>query len=75
MSRYDQVIRRGTLQLTERGGFMQFYLKDGRVNAFLATNRGIKEMQAVQRLILSRRTFEDTSILADESVDLQGLTS
>lgn len=75
MSKYDQVIRRGALQLTERGGFMRFYLKDGRVNAFLALNRGIKEMQAVQRLILSRRTFEDTSILADESVDLQGLTS
>jgi len=69
----DLVVRRGPLQLSDKGGFAQFYLRQGRIQAYLSVNRPSKEAQAAQKLILNRQIIEDTSSLNSESVDLNTL--
>jgi 3-phenylpropionate/trans-cinnamate dioxygenase ferredoxin reductase subunit len=69
----ELVVRRGPLQLSDKGGFAQFYLSQGRIQAYLSVNRPIKEAEAAKRLILSRQTIEDPSILGNESLDLNAL--
>lgn len=69
----ELVVRRGPLQLSDKGGFAQFYMNGGRIQAYLSVNRPIKEAEAAQRLILSRRAIEDPSILRNETVDLNAL--
>jgi NADPH-dependent 2,4-dienoyl-CoA reductase/sulfur reductase-like enzyme len=69
----ELVVRRGPLQLTDKGGFAQFYLGQGRIQAYLSVNRPFKENEAAKKLILSRQTMEDSSVLGNESVDLETL--
>lgn len=73
LSDYDRVVRRGELKVTEQGGFAQFYLKDGRLMAYLGVNRKLKDERAAQKMILARRTFDDPGVLASEATDLQVL--
>ena len=73
LSEHDQVVRRGEMKVTERGGFAQFYLRKGRLMAYLGVNRKFKEEKAAQKLIVSKRTIDDVSALEDESKDLQSL--
>jgi NADPH-dependent 2,4-dienoyl-CoA reductase/sulfur reductase-like enzyme len=69
-----KVVRRGQLELTEKGGFAQFYVKDDMVDAYLSVNRSFKEAQAAQKLILSRRQVQVSS-LQDEKTDLSSLSA
>jgi len=69
----DVVIRRGPLELSDKGGFAQFYLAQARVQAYLSVNRPLKEAEVAKNLISSRQTIGDTSLLSDESVDLNTL--
>jgi NADPH-dependent 2,4-dienoyl-CoA reductase/sulfur reductase-like enzyme len=69
----DAVIRRGPLEPTEKGGFAQFYLNQGRVQAYLSINRPYREAEAAKKLILSREPVKDVSLLGDESVDLNNV--
>jgi len=69
----DTVIRRGSLELSEKGGFAQFYLNGDRIQAYLSVNRPSMEAQAAQELILKRQRIENASVLADESRDLSAL--
>ena len=71
----ELVVRRGPLQLTDKGGFAQFYLSQGRIQAYLSVNRPFKENEAAKKLILSRQTIEDSSVLGNESVDLGTLAN
>ena len=71
----DLVVRRGPLQLTGKGGFAQFYLSQGRIQAYLSVNRPFKENEAAKTLILSQQTMEDSSVLSNESVDLETLAN
>ena len=73
LSDHDRVVLRGERKLTDQGGFIQFYLKGHRIMAYLGVNRKLKEERAAQRLIASRRPFEDTRPLEDPSVDLAAL--
>ena len=73
LSDHDRVVLRGERRLTDQGGFIQFYLKQGRIMAYLGINRKLKEERAAQKLILSRRRFDDPSMLADPSADLVAL--
>jgi 3-phenylpropionate/trans-cinnamate dioxygenase ferredoxin reductase subunit len=73
LSDHDRVVLRGERKLTDQGGFVQFYLRDGRVMAYLGVNRKLKEERAAQKLIASRRAFADTKPLEDVSVDLAAL--
>jgi len=61
----DVVIRRGPLELSDKGGFAQFYLAKRRVQAYLSVNRSSKEAEEAKNLILSRQTIEDLSLLGD----------
>ncbi len=72
---HDQVILRGERRLTDQGGFAQFYLKGGRVMAYLGVNHKLKEERAAQKLIASRRAFGDTKPLEDLGVDLTALAA
>ncbi len=67
---HDRILLRGERQLTDQGGFVQFYLKEGRVMAYLGVNRRLKEERAAQKLIASRRVFADPAPLQDLGVDL-----
>jgi NAD(P)H-nitrite reductase large subunit len=69
----DAVIRRGTLELSEKGGFAQFYLSQGLVQAYLSVNRPYKEAEPAKKLILGRQPVKDVSLLGNESVDLNNL--
>jgi NADPH-dependent 2,4-dienoyl-CoA reductase/sulfur reductase-like enzyme len=69
----DVVIRRGQLELSDTGGFAQFYLAQARVQAYLSVNRPFKEAEVAKNLIFSRQTIKDISFLSDESVDLNTL--
>lgn len=71
LSDHDQIVRRGEMKLTDQGGFAEFYLKGGRVMAYLGLNRKLKDERAAQKIILSRRVFVDPSVFTDESKDLQ----
>lgn len=71
----ELVVRRGPLQLTDKGGFAQFYLSQGRIQAYLSVNRPFKENEAAKKLILSRQTMEDSSVLGNESIDLETLAN
>lgn len=73
LSDHDRVALRGERKLTDQGGFVQFYLKGSRVMAYLGVNRKLKDERAAQRMIASRRAFEDTKPLEDMSVDLAAL--
>lgn len=73
LSDHDRVILRGERKLTDQGGFVQFYLKRGRIMAYLGVNRKLKEERAAQKLIASRQEFRDTKPLEDPSVDLVAL--
>jgi len=66
----DMVVRRGPLQLSDTGGFAQFYLAQRRVQAYLSVNRSSKEAEEAKSLILSRQTIEDLSLLGDRSAGL-----
>ncbi len=69
----DKIVRRGSLALSEKGGFAQFYLNQGRIQAYLSVNRPHEEQQTAEKLVLGRRTIEDVSLLSDESMDLSTL--
>lgn len=69
----ELTIRRGPLELSDKGGFAQFYLSGGRIQAYLSVNRPSKEAQVAQQLILKRQTIENTSLLSDETADLSRL--
>ena len=73
LSDHDRVLLRGERRLTDQGGFTQFYLKGARIMAYLGVNRKLKEERAAQKLISSRRTFDDTAPLVDPAVDLASL--
>ncbi len=73
VSDHDRIVRRGEMRLTENGGFVQFYLRGGRVMGYLGVNRKLKDERAAQKIILSRRVLDDPSVLANESVDLATL--
>ena len=66
----DVVVRRGPLQLSDSGGFAQFYLAQRRVQAYLSVNRSSKEAEEAKSLILSRQTIEDISLIGDRSAGL-----
>jgi NADPH-dependent 2,4-dienoyl-CoA reductase/sulfur reductase-like enzyme len=66
----DVVVRRGPLQLSDKGGFAQFYLAQRRVQAYLSVNRPSKEAEEAKNLILGRQTIEDISLLGDQSAGL-----
>lgn len=66
--RWDRIVVRGHL---ERRDFLAFYLKEGRLDAVVALNRG-KEIRRAMPLIKSGKTL-DVDQLADESVDLRSL--
>lgn len=70
---HDRIVLRGERKLTEQGGFIQFYLKEARIMAYLGVNRKLKEERAAQKLILSRREFPDVRPLEDTSTDLSAL--
>ncbi len=69
----DLIIRRGPLQLTDKGGFAQFYLSGGRVQAYLSVNRPFEEAEAAKQLILRRQSIGDPSCLGNESTELGSL--
>jgi len=69
----DVLVRRGPLELSDKGGFAQFYLSQGRVQAYLSVNRPYKEAESSKNLILSRQPIKDTSLLSNESVDLSAV--
>jgi 3-phenylpropionate/trans-cinnamate dioxygenase ferredoxin reductase subunit len=75
LSDHDRVIQRGERKLTDQGGFIQWFLKGSRIMAYLGVNRKIKEERAAQKLIVSRRSFEDTHPLEDPRIDLTALAS
>lgn len=66
---YDRVVRRGALQLTEKGGFAQFYLKNDRLQAYLGVNR-LRESLTAQKLVSSRILIKNPDQLADENTEL-----
>jgi 3-phenylpropionate/trans-cinnamate dioxygenase ferredoxin reductase subunit len=66
----DEVVRRGPLQLSDKGGFAQFYLAQRRVQAYLSVNRSSKEAEEAKNLILSRQTIVDLSLLGDKQAGL-----
>ena len=71
---YDKVVRRGSLKaVDDKTRFAQFYLKEGQVQAYLSVNRDFKELQAGQKLVISRKKLDDLSPLSDETVDLNSL--
>ena len=70
---HDRAILRGERRLTDRGGFIQFYMKGPRIMAYLGVNRKLKEERAAQKLIASRREFLDVGPLEDPTVDLAAL--
>lgn len=71
---YDKVVRRGSLKaVDDKTRFAQFYLKEGQVQAYLSVNRDFKELQAGQKLVMSRKKLDDLSPLSDETVDLNSL--
>ena len=73
LSDHDRIVLRGERALTEQGGFIQFYMNGNRIVAYLGVNRKLKDERAAQKLIASRRAFDDTTPLQDPSVDLAGL--
>ena len=48
-------------------------MNGNRIVAYLGVNRKLKDERAAQKLIASRRAFDDTTPLQDPSVDLAGL--
>ena len=70
----ETIVRRGTLEVTEKGGFAQFYLGQGQVQAYLAINRSFKEARAAQKLIQSGKTIDNPSRLSDEAFNIGTLT-
>lgn len=75
LSEHDQVLRRGEMKVTKKGGFAQFYLNKGRVVAYLGVNRKVKEERVARKLILSKQPIGNPSLLEDESKDLQSLVA
>lgn len=73
LSDHDRILLRGERTLPDQGGFVQFYMKGGRIMAYLGVNRRLKEERAAQRLIASRKTFENTNPLEDPDTDLIAL--
>lgn len=73
LSDHDRILLRGERRVTDQGGFIQFYMKGPRIMAYLGVNRKLKEERAAQKLIASRRTFEDPTPLEDTGVDLAAL--
>jgi 3-phenylpropionate/trans-cinnamate dioxygenase ferredoxin reductase component len=71
----DTVVRRGPLELSDKGGFAQFYLSQERVQAYLSVNRSYKEAEPAKNLILSRKPVKEVSLLGNESVDLNNVTT
>ncbi len=70
---HDRILLRGERKLTDQGGFIQFYMKGDRIMAYLGVNRKLKEERAAQKLIASRRTFEETESLESPTTDLASL--
>ncbi len=70
---HDRILLRGERALTDQGGFIQFYMKGPRIMAYLGVNRKLKEERAAQKLITSRRAFEDTNPLENPATDLAAL--
>ncbi len=73
LSDHDRVVLRGKRELTDQGGFIQFYLKGNRLMAYLGVNRKLKEERAAQKLISGRREFPDARVLEDTNADLVAL--
>lgn len=73
LTQQDLVVRRGPLRVSDKSGFGKFYLSSRRVQAYLSLNRPSKEAQAAQKLILSRQTIDDPSVLGNESMHLDTL--
>ena len=65
---WDRIVMRGSVAARN---FLAFYLKDGRLDAVVALNRG-KDIRRVMPLIKSR-SMVDPVQLADESVDVRSL--
>lgn len=49
--------------------------REGRIQAYLSVNRPFKENEAAKKLILIQQTMEDSSVLGNESVDLETLAN
>ena len=73
LSDHDRIVLRGERKLTDQGGFVQFYMKGGRIMAYLGVNRKLKEERAAQKLIASHHPFEDTRPLEDANTDFAAL--
>lgn len=73
LSDHDRIVLRGVRNVTDLGGFVQFYMKGSRIMAYLGVNRKLKEERAAQKLIALRRTFPDTEPLEDPNSDLVAL--
>lgn len=73
LSDHDRIVLRGERKLTDQGGFVQFYMKGSRIMAYLGVNRKLKEERAAQKLIASRRSFDDPALLQDPNTDLVAL--
>ena len=68
--KWEQLVVRGRLG---SGGFLAFYVNDGRIDAVVGLNRG-KDVRRAIPLIKARRTV-NTGHLQDDSVDLRSLAA
>jgi len=66
---YDMIIRRGELNVEK--GFLQFYLKQGKIKAILAVNT-LKEVEEGKKLIM-KKEFDNPEILSNTSISLKDL--
>ncbi len=71
----ELVVRRGPLQLTEKGGFAQFYLSKDIVQAYVSVNRPSKDAEIAQKLIQQRKKIQNAPLLRDDSFELSRLVS
>src|SRR5579875_758541 len=70
MSKYDKIVVRGRTDGKE--GFVKFYADGGVVNAVMLVNKK-EDVAVIKDLILSRKKFDDLSILGNESIKLNEL--
>jgi len=73
MSDRRKTIRRGVPDFEKGGGFMQFYMAENRINAFLEISRPLDEVQSCKKLVSSGKEIVDPSVLSEESYDLKQL--
>ncbi|MDA4128894.1 MAG: NAD(P)/FAD-dependent oxidoreductase [Thaumarchaeota archaeon] len=60
-------------KLTQGKGFFQLYFDDGRLTGFLSVNGQFDEINELKQLIISKKTFSDTSKLTDEKIGLKDI--